>query len=737
MSWWWQPLEAAAQQQAGGGPAFDPATAVGAYQGNLEDSRPQWDQWQLLDPPQSKPDQLSPPNPPPYNPATQCEVLYDHRDLWPWATWQLLDEACYRPTVPAPLTILYLTSDFESETSEFNYKLRTFRSIDGNGVLVGEVVDTPTDQTELKKQGTAKSLRWLSPPIAVAVEINGPVWLNGWFEEDSAAANTAINLIDHGPTIFDQENSFQGEFDVGPTRTLRQAVHLSKDTGSRTLNRGQRLFVRVDLGHSTDGAQPATFRATMGYGGLTPNADGDAWIGYPALIQFQADPTPAERASTLIEQPQLPWARWTLDPDPGAEAPFQPPAVGFDPSIYDWQEQPQLPWQTWTMGPELGAAPIYPFHPGDGHFDWSEQPPVAWIRWSLDPDLSVEAPFQPPPFDPSTGFPWHVEYGDPWLRWQLLDEAEYRYPVPRAGTRLYLRSSVSDIVTPGADNRELLTTPGSSVETATASSAGSPFQSASGDLSWYSRPFVSDQLADPGNVLWGPMIVNGWVAEADPTDNTALGAAYGGSINGPVFGLQSDQDDEEMPSGTRAPVQFVAYLELADPSAPRALRFVISLKLDSPTNPALIPSTPNATLAFNGGTPGADGDTWIELPFDITFLPYPDVSTRPPYINDQSSPVVWRQDKLLDPLEGLAFQPPAPPFDPSTGYPWHVEYGDPWRDWRSPDIREAHFAGNLASWLFTPGSPGGGTGTAPPVLIDAESGDVYLYLGGVLIAPAR
>lgn len=79
---------------------------------------------------------------------------------------------------------------------------------------------------------------------------------------------------------------------------------------------------------------------------------------------------------------------------------------------------------------------------------------------------------------------------------------------------------------------------------------------------------------------------------------------------------------------------------------------------------------------------------------------------------------------------------PVTPFSPGNGFPWLLADEYPARRDFTPDAVQASFEGTLQPWLFTTGSPGTGTGAAPAVLIDAETGDIYLSIGGNLIVSA-
>ena len=84
-----------------------------------------------------------------------------------------------------------------------------------------------------------------------------------------------------------------------------------------------------------------------------------------------------------------------------------------------------------------------------------------------------------------------------------------------------------------------------------------------------------------------------------------------------------------------------------------------------------------------------------------------------------------------------SFQTPVPPFDPSVGAAaLGFEATVVWQQWFSPDMIEPHFAGPLQSWLMLTWDLTPRGGTVPKVLIDADSGEPFIYLAGPFIVRA-
>lgn len=103
-----------------------------------------------------------------------------------------------------------------------------------------------------------------------------------------------------------------------------------------------------------------------------------------------------------------------------------------------------------------------------------------------------------------------------------------------------------------------------------------------------------------------------------------------------------------------------------------------------------------------------------------------------------------QQDRGIDPRWyqpeddwQASFQAPVPPFDPSVGAAaLGFEATVVWQQGFSPDMIEPHFAGPLQSWLMLTWDLTPRGGTVPKVLIDADSGEPFIYLAGPFIVRA-
>ena len=168
--------------------------------------------------------------------------------------------------------------------------------------LTTNTVAGTTVGIELTNGAGGTPVEWISPPVAADVTISGTITANIWCAENSMNANVAINVIidiiraatfgaDGSNAI---QNIVQSTFATEMALSTRAANNFTTGMTSgaytaQTLNRGDRLRIRIIGDDAGTMATGFTFSASMG--GPTAAADGDTYVTFTETITFEAAPS--------------------------------------------------------------------------------------------------------------------------------------------------------------------------------------------------------------------------------------------------------------------------------------------------------------------------------------------------------------------------------------------------------------------------------------------------------------
>lgn len=160
----------------------------------------------------------------------------------------------------------------------------------------------PTNGIEVTAPSPSGPMEWISPPVSADVTISGTITANIWAAENSMSANVAINII----VDILRAASFAGDgsneivnivqstnvTELGTSRTANNFTTgmTSGSYTAQTLNRGDRLRVRIvgdDAGAST---MASTFTFHIGFAGSTAAADGDTYVTFSEDFSFESAP---------------------------------------------------------------------------------------------------------------------------------------------------------------------------------------------------------------------------------------------------------------------------------------------------------------------------------------------------------------------------------------------------------------------------------------------------------------
>jgi hypothetical protein len=491
-----------------------------------------------------------------------------------------------------------------------------------------------------------------------------------------------------------------------------------------------------DLWHDQSHQQARSIGATW----FQP--DTEAWVPLPTLTVATVD----QDAPLWIEQPAS-WAPVVWFAPEDAAVPFVP-TPSFDPGAgFDWSEQPAA-WAppTW-FAPDAsveGLTPASAFDPAAG-FDWSEQPqawaPVVWHApeagtevvpqgsvftplpsaqlapllpdqpqaWApptwFAPEASVEGPPPPVTFDPGAGFDWS-EQPAAWTAatWFQPDTLEAWVPIPNLTVATVAQDAGLWQEQPAAWTGQWGFHPDDDYRVALVGTVATVDQQAG---LWPEQP----QTWRDGTPFFQP----------DTEAWTAL------PVIAPVFIAEDLVDGSGQQDRSVGPVWFApeasadGFVPVAAAFDPATVDFGRDAQQDRSTQAVWF--APDA--AVEGLTTGTITTATVAQQAGL----WQDQSGQ----QDRNIGPTWHApDAGQDVLRSLIV-PTVASVDQQA--PLWIEQPYPERGnqavWYNQAVEPVD--GSLQDWLFTVGSPGGGT---PAVLVNAENGDVFLSIGGIFIVPA-
>ncbi len=158
-------------------------------------------------------------------------------------------------------------------------------------------VTGPTNGVEIVGTASVPN-EWLSPPVSADVTISGTITANIWAHESAMTANVAINVVidiirsDASNTIVQIVKSTN----VVELGTSSAAVNFTTGMTSgsytaQTLNRGDRLRIRVFGDDSTAATMASGATFTIQWRGSTAGAGGDSYVTFTENFSFESAPS--------------------------------------------------------------------------------------------------------------------------------------------------------------------------------------------------------------------------------------------------------------------------------------------------------------------------------------------------------------------------------------------------------------------------------------------------------------
>lgn len=178
------------------------------------------------------------------------------------------------------------------------YALALTRGAAVTGGLTTTTVLGPTNGIEFTTVAVGNPSEWLSEPVSADVTISGTITANLWGYENSMNANVAINVIidivrsDSAGTIVQiVKSTYTTELAVTtPAVNNFTAGMTSGGYTSQTLNRGDRLRIRVFGDDSAAATMAAGFAYSLRYDGTTAAVEGDSYVTFTENITFESAP---------------------------------------------------------------------------------------------------------------------------------------------------------------------------------------------------------------------------------------------------------------------------------------------------------------------------------------------------------------------------------------------------------------------------------------------------------------
>lgn len=170
-------------------------------------------------------------------------------------------------------------------------RLGTSRGGGAQGITLNTVAG-PTSGVDVGSVSSAPH-RYITPPVDQDVTISGSITFNIWGSESSMNANVAINVaitkITRTGGAVDAVHTTSRVTELG---TSNAANNWSETPSSFSLQKGDRLCIRM-WGDDSSGANMASgFTFTVRHNGTTAAADGDSYIQFTETFGFlTTDPT--------------------------------------------------------------------------------------------------------------------------------------------------------------------------------------------------------------------------------------------------------------------------------------------------------------------------------------------------------------------------------------------------------------------------------------------------------------
>jgi hypothetical protein len=156
----------------------------------------------------------------------------------------------------------------------------------GAGLATSTTATTANKKTTLTDTAGGFGLTWISPPVAQAVTLNGPIDFMLWGKENSTKANAsysvAFAIYRNGAVLPDFT---WGTYIKELSGQMRPREFAITSGNNPTLQPGDRLVLRIYIA-SVGGPMAPGYLVTTTFDGNVDDESGDSYVTFANTIQF-------------------------------------------------------------------------------------------------------------------------------------------------------------------------------------------------------------------------------------------------------------------------------------------------------------------------------------------------------------------------------------------------------------------------------------------------------------------